>query len=154
MNELSRRQFIVLSTATAAACACGSGGFCSNALAAEEARQINVGELKSFDKEGVVTTFAKSDRVLVVRQGEKIFALTAACSHKGGVVKLVDGDLRCPNHGARFDLAGKVTKGPATEALEHLGISISAQGQVIVDTGKRFPEAKWDDSAAWVKASK
>jgi nitrite reductase/ring-hydroxylating ferredoxin subunit len=152
MPDLSRRQFIVLSTAACATAACGS--LCSSeAFAADAGKQVDVGELASFAKDGVTDTFAKSDRVLVVRSGDKVYALTARCTHKGGLVRLgKDGQLTCPNHGAGFDIDGNATKGPATDPLNRLGISVNEQGHVIVDTSKRFTKA--DDAGAWVKAGK
>jgi cytochrome b6-f complex iron-sulfur subunit len=154
MPELSRRQFIVLSTAACATVACGS--LCgSDAYAADAGKQVDVGELASFAKDGVTDTFAKSDRILVVRSGEKVYALFARCTHKGGLVRPgKDGELTCPNHGAEFDVTGKATKGPATDALDRLGISVNEQGKVIVDTGKRFSKGKTDNAGAWVKAGK
>lgn len=154
MPDLSRRQFIVLSTAACATAACGS--LCSSeAFAADAGKQVDVGELTSFAKDGVTDTFAKSDRILVVRSGDKLYALSARCTHKGGLVRPgKDGELICPNHGAGFDVTGKVTKGPAADALDRLGISVNEQGHVIVDTAKRFGKGKTDDAGAWVKVSK
>jgi nitrite reductase/ring-hydroxylating ferredoxin subunit len=56
--------------------------------------------------------------VLLVRQGERIFALAETCSHLGG--PLSEGEIegcsvRCPWHGSRFALDdGRVLDGPAT----------------------------------------
>ncbi len=59
-----------------------------------------------------------TSRVVLVRRGERIFALSDRCSHRGGALhqgKLVDGCIECPWHGSRFRLAdGAVERGPAT----------------------------------------
>jgi nitrite reductase/ring-hydroxylating ferredoxin subunit/uncharacterized membrane protein len=61
---------------------------------------------------------ANGVRVLLVRKGEKIYALGEVCSHLAG--PLAEGEveecsIRCPWHGSRFDLRdGKVLDGPAT----------------------------------------
>lgn len=56
--------------------------------------------------------------VLLVREGERIFALANTCTHRGGPLvdgELVDGCVECPWHGSRFRLAdGSVEQGPAT----------------------------------------
>lgn len=56
--------------------------------------------------------------VLLVRQGDKIYALDEVCSHLGGPLaegQLVDCSVVCPWHGSRFSLEdGRVLDGPAT----------------------------------------
>ena len=63
--------------------------------------------------------------VLLVRNGDELFAIGNRCSHQGaplhkGPVRF-GGSLRtvqCPLHGSTFDLAqGKVLRGPATEPV-------------------------------------
>ncbi|HUR81554.1 MAG TPA: Rieske 2Fe-2S domain-containing protein, partial [Thermoanaerobaculia bacterium] len=55
--------------------------------------------------------------VLLVRQGEKIFALTETCTHLGGPLaegRLEGESIRCPWHGSRFCVTnGRVLEGPA-----------------------------------------
>lgn len=58
--------------------------------------------------------------IVLVRHGERIYALYARCSHFAGPLEegnLEDGTIRCPWHGSRFSLAdGSVVEGPATNA--------------------------------------
>jgi len=62
---------------------------------------------------------AGAQTLVVVRHGEKIFALHDTCAHQGCSLsegKLVDGGKRieCKCHGSRFELAdGSVNRGPA-----------------------------------------
>ena len=64
-------------------------------------------------------------QVLLVRNGDEVFAIGNRCSHMGaplarGPVTFA-GSLRtvkCPLHGSTFDLSnGKVMKGPATQPM-------------------------------------
>jgi nitrite reductase/ring-hydroxylating ferredoxin subunit len=64
--------------------------------------------------------------VLLVRNGEELFAIGNRCPHQGaplhkGMVRF-GGSLRtvqCPLHGSTFDLAdGRVLRGPATEPAQ------------------------------------
>ncbi len=61
---------------------------------------------------------AGAQSLVVVRNGEKIYALHAMCAHAGGALadgKVVDGCIECPLHQSRFDLAtGRRTQGPTT----------------------------------------
>lgn len=55
--------------------------------------------------------------VLLVRQGERIYALDDRCSHRGCALHggMLEGDrIRCPCHGSTFNLDGSLLKGPAT----------------------------------------
>jgi nitrite reductase/ring-hydroxylating ferredoxin subunit len=64
-------------------------------------------------------------QVLLVRNGEEVFAIGNRCSHMGaplakGPVTFAGSlrTVRCPLHGSTFDLSnGKVMKGPATQPM-------------------------------------
>ncbi|NBE52750.1 Rieske 2Fe-2S domain-containing protein [Streptomyces boluensis] len=55
--------------------------------------------------------------VVLVRQGETVYALSAVCTHAGGPLdegKVLDGCIRCPWHGSCFRLEdGAAVRGPA-----------------------------------------
>jgi nitrite reductase/ring-hydroxylating ferredoxin subunit/uncharacterized membrane protein len=55
--------------------------------------------------------------IVLVRKGERIFALAETCSHFGGPLsqgKLIGNSIVCPYHGSRFALNdGRVINGPA-----------------------------------------
>jgi nitrite reductase/ring-hydroxylating ferredoxin subunit/uncharacterized membrane protein len=55
--------------------------------------------------------------VLLYREGGRLYALWATCTHEGGPLAegdFADGCVRCPWHGSTFRLAdGKVVRGPA-----------------------------------------
>jgi nitrite reductase/ring-hydroxylating ferredoxin subunit/uncharacterized membrane protein len=56
--------------------------------------------------------------VVLLRQGEQIFALDDRCTHRGGPLHegtVADGCISCPWHGSRFRVdTGEVAAGPAT----------------------------------------
>ncbi len=56
--------------------------------------------------------------VLLVREGERVFALANTCTHRGGPLsdgEVSEGCVECPWHGSRFRLSdGSVEQGPAT----------------------------------------
>ncbi len=56
--------------------------------------------------------------IALVKQGERVFAMGARCSHAGGPLHqgwVVDGGLVCPWHGSRYDLeTGQPSSGPST----------------------------------------
>lgn len=148
MSELNRREFV-----TAAACAAGACLMCG-AIEAQpvpdtsSSQKVNVGSVKDYDKDGVYDKLADSKKILIVRSGTKIYAMTAVCTHKMGTVKLKGADLVCPKHNSHFTNEGKPTSGPAKAALFHLGISQDADGLIMVDKTKTFGEKQWDDAGA------
>lgn len=87
-------------------------------------------------EEGTLTKVdAKGTPVLLVRRGERIYALAETCCHLGG--PLSEGELRddsviCPWHGSRFALEdGAVINGPATMRQPHFETRIQ-EGQIQV----------------------
>ena len=71
------------------------------------------GEARVFDVDGVELAAARS--------GTKVFVVENRCSHDDGPLgegRLVDGEIECPRHGARFDLAsGRATRMPAVAPI-------------------------------------
>ena len=76
-------------------------------------------------------------KLMLARDGQKVFALYTRCTHKGCTVKpanVTPPVLACPCHKARFDLDGTVARGPAQRNLDRYPIRLSAKGIVEVDT--------------------
>jgi Rieske Fe-S protein len=55
--------------------------------------------------------------VLVALEGGGFRALSGTCTHLACSVRLSPNGLACPCHGSTFGLDGRVTRGPAPEAL-------------------------------------
>jgi Rieske Fe-S protein len=68
------------------------------------------------------------------------------------LLKVVDGQPRCPAHGSRFDVNGKPTKGPADKALPRYAVQINTQKHLVIDTTQTFDSSRWSDAAASVAA--
>lgn len=73
--------------------------------------------------------------VLLVRRGQRIYAIAETCAHLGGPLsqgKLEDAAVRCPWHGSRFSLEdGRVLEGPSVHAQPVLDVRIR-DGQIEV----------------------
>ena len=59
----------------------------------------------------------KEARVAIIRESDKISAVSLVCTHLGCTVSATPGELVCPCHGSIFDWKGKVLKGPADRPL-------------------------------------
>jgi cytochrome b6-f complex iron-sulfur subunit len=77
------------------------------------AMELPVGEARFF-------RFKRKAAVLIRKNEQQAVAMSAVCTHLGCIVKFSEGDklLKCPCHGAIFDLNGKVLAGPAPLPLE------------------------------------
>jgi NADPH-dependent 2,4-dienoyl-CoA reductase/sulfur reductase-like enzyme/nitrite reductase/ring-hydroxylating ferredoxin subunit len=81
----------------------------------------------------------ESEPVVLVRRGDQVFAVGAACTHYGGPLAegLVVGDtIRCPWHHARFSLhTGEAEGAPALNPISCF--DVRRQGDEVAITGKR-----------------
>jgi cytochrome b6-f complex iron-sulfur subunit len=62
-------------------------------------------------------------------------AYSLVCTHLGCTVEEDGENFRCPCHGSQFDHDGRVLKGPATEELPTLSVTVSENGSLILNTG-------------------
>ena len=73
--------------------------------------------------------------VLLVRKGQRIYAIAETCAHLGGPLSegtLEDVAVRCPWHGSRFSLEdGRVLEGPSVHAQPVLDVRVR-DGQIEV----------------------
>jgi nitrite reductase/ring-hydroxylating ferredoxin subunit/uncharacterized membrane protein len=70
-----------------------------------------------LDNRKLIGAQAKGVGVLLVRTGERVYALADRCSHRGCSLhegELIDDRVICPCHGSTFRLDGSIVKGPAT----------------------------------------
>jgi cytochrome b6-f complex iron-sulfur subunit len=158
LDEPNRRQFLANASAAAVVTLTGCGCGCSDSghgggsdgagaapensaadgaghPAADAARggSVRVGKPADYPADGAYANFAKSDKVLLVRKDGQLYALSSMCTHRACNVRPAEGQIRCPCHGSRFDLAGNVTKGPATRPLPRYALATGPDGSLVVD---------------------
>ncbi|MDX1980017.1 MAG: Rieske 2Fe-2S domain-containing protein [Bryobacteraceae bacterium] len=73
-------------------------------------------------------------RICVVREGDKLAAISTTCTHLGCIVSVADTGFSCPCHGSRYDQDGNVTGGPAPKALPWYQVKLAPNGELEVDT--------------------
>jgi cytochrome b6-f complex iron-sulfur subunit len=67
---------------------------------------------------------------LLVCSETGFIALSLVCPHLGCTVEPQPDGFACPCHGSRFDLSGKVMRGPAGKALSVLHLETAADGKL------------------------
>lgn len=86
----------------------------------------------------------------------QIYALRAVCTHLGCTPNWLEAEQRfkCPCHGSGFYKDGINFEGPAPRPLERFAIGIADDGQLEVDTSKKYQEelGQWTDPGCFVEA--
>lgn len=141
---ISRREFVAGMAAVTAVTLTAGG---RPVLAATGQRAFDAGPVADL-AEGLTDTFAREHVVLIVRKGSRVYAMTAACPHKGTTLRSGGEFIRCPGHGSRFDLEGNTTRGPAEGQLARHGVSIR-DGRLWVDPGKIYLPGDFDAEGAF-----
>lgn len=99
--------------------------------------------------------YKDDQRVWIVREGDEIYALLAICTHLGCTPRWLnlEGKFKCPCHGSGFKKTGVNFEGPAPRPLERLKISLSPEGEILIDKSKSFlwEKDQWDNPEARIK---
>jgi cytochrome b6-f complex iron-sulfur subunit len=85
--------------------------------------------------------YKQSNRVWICRQEDGgFYALIAICTHLGCTPRWLDIDrkFKCPCHGSGFRMSGVNFEGPAPRPLERAQITLSEDGQLLVETAIKF----------------
>jgi len=72
-------------------------------------------------------------RICVIRDGNRIAAISTTCTHLGCIVASSETGFACPCHGSRYDQDGNVTGGPAPRALPWYQVSLAPNGELEVN---------------------
>ncbi len=73
-------------------------------------------------------------RVCIVREGNRLAAISTTCTHLGCSVGVSETGFACPCHGSRYDQDGTVTGGPAPRPLPWYPVTLAPNGDLEVDT--------------------
>lgn len=126
---MNRREFLILAATAVAGCSATPP---EAASPAPRIRLINAGPAGNYAVDAVYTGF-RNQGFFLIRQGEKLFALSAVCTHKKCKLKAEpDYSFTCPCHGSTFDPSGHVTEGPAKRDLPVLETFTNEKGELFV----------------------
>ena len=161
-QPLDRKSFLNWLTIGWLAFAAATGGFFTamirflfpNVLF-EPPQSFKIGFPDDFESGKVDLRFKKSHSVWIVRDDEKIIALSTVCTHLGCTPNWLETDrkFKCPCHGSGFRSSGVNFEGPAPRPLERYKIVLANDGQILVDKTKKFKYEKgeWSRSESYLK---
>ena len=80
-------------------------------------------------------TYLQDQQVFIVRTADGFYSVSAVCTHLGCITQWkpeVD-QIACPCHGSKFTALGNKIEGPAPRPLPHFLISLTPDGELMVD---------------------
>ena len=159
---MNRKSFLTTLSVGWVAFAAATGGFFTvlirflfpNVLF-EPPQSFKIGFPEDFERGKVDLRFKKQYNVWIVRDDEKIIALSTVCTHLGCTPNWQETErkFKCPCHGSGFRASGINFEGPAPRPLERFKISLANDGQIIVDKTKMFKYEKgeWNRTESYLK---
>ena len=75
----------------------------------------------------------------VIHDDDGFRVMSALCTHLACATNAVDWGYLCPCHGSKFDMWGRVLRGPAVRPLPWFKLSLAPDGQLVVDTRQVVP---------------
>ena len=160
-NDMDRRSFIKWSAIGWAAFMAAVGGYGSMVLRFlfpnvlfEPVQTFRAGLPDDYEPRTVSERFKDQYGVWLVRDDEKIYALSTVCTHLGCTPNWLaaDNKFKCPCHGSGFYRTGINFEGPAPRPLERFKIALSDEGEILVDKTKKFQQEKgeWTDPDSFI----
>jgi cytochrome b6-f complex iron-sulfur subunit len=109
---------------------------------------------------GIDLRFQQTNRIWVIREPDRIFAIYARCTHLGCTPEWKESEnkFKCPCHGSGYDPEGVNFEGPAPRPMDRAHMELDATGKIIVDTSRLYvndPNAgvnQFNDPGAFVSA--
>jgi len=99
---------------------------------------FQAGSPEEYAPDVVSEKFKKDQRVWIVRNEDgSLYALLAICTHLGCTPNWfgIENKFKCPCHGSGFYRDGTNYEGPAPRPLDRIRISLTSDGQLVVDKG-------------------
>ena len=160
-GEMDRRSFIKWSAVGWTAFIAVVGGYSTMVLRFlfpnvlfEPVQTFRAGMPDDYDPRSVSERFKDQYGVWIVRDEEKIYALSTVCTHLGCTPNWLGNDnkFKCPCHGSGFYKTGINFEGPAPRPLERFKIALADNGEIIVDKTKKFQQEKgeWKDPESFI----
>lgn len=160
-EPIDRRTFIKWSAVGWAAFAAVVGGYATMAgrylfpnVLFEPVQSFRAGYPDEYPQGEVSERWKDKYGVWLVRDEEKIYALSTVCTHLGCTPNWLanDGKFKCPCHGSGFYKTGINFEGPAPRPLERFKIFLADNGEIVVDKTKKYQQEKgeWKDTESFI----
>lgn len=161
LDSMDRRSFIKWATVAWTAFAAVLAGYGTLILRYmfpnvlfEPKQSFRAGYPESYSLGEVSEIYKEKQGVWIVRESDRIYALSTICTHLGCTPTWMPSEskYKCPCHGSGFYKNGINFEGPAPRPLERFKITLSDDGEIVVDKTKKFQQEKgeWDDPESFI----
>jgi 3-phenylpropionate/trans-cinnamate dioxygenase ferredoxin subunit len=103
------------------------------------AQAVEVGNAAQISEGSVRVVTAGDRRLALCKYRGQLYAIDDVCTHDGGPLgqgELIDNEIECPRHGARFDIrTGRPTCLPAVLPVRTYPVRVDDEGRVFVEVG-------------------
>lgn len=115
-------------------------GFLSPSVLFEPPSRFRAGTPDLYPTDSV--TYIPEQQVYIVRSQQGLWALSAICTHLGCITqwKPDANMIACPCHGSKFRPTGNKIEGPAPRPLSRLSLTLTADGELMVDKSETVAE--------------
>ena len=163
---LNRRAWMALAwgafSAASAAALAATGRFMFPNVLNEPPQQFKAGFPNEYGT-GVDERWKEKFGIWLVRTPDDMeqhasgfYALFTVCTHLGCTPNFLSAEnkFKCPCHGSGYRLTGVNFEGPAPRPLERARVSLSDDGQILVDKSRKFQYelGQWKDPDSFLKA--
>ncbi len=164
-GDVSRRAFIssaalgigwfAFGVGTAISAGPAFGRFMMPNVLEEPDPRVRVGKLQKYVEmePGAVNEDYKPQGIWMIRETDRIAALSIICTHLGCIPNWLPNDrkFKCPCHGSGYKPSGINFEGPTPRPLERFRITIE-DGVVVVDKSKKFQYelGQWDAAGSYL----
>lgn len=101
---------------------------------------------------GIDQRFQSTNRIWVVREPDRIFAIYARCTHLGCTPEWKESEnkFKCPCHGSGYYKDGVNFEGPAPRPMDRVRLTKAEDGQIVVDVSVKYIYGTWDKPGAFL----
>lgn len=103
------------------------------------AQAVEVGNAADIAEGSVRVVTAGGTRLALCKYRGQLYAIDDVCTHDGGALgqgELIDNEIECPRHGARFDIrTGRPTCLPAVVPVRTYPVRVDDEGRIFVEVG-------------------
>ena len=111
---------------------------------------VDAGPVSSFATDGIYGMFSERSGFFIIREGGRLFAQSAICTHRFCKLTKAEAGFRCKCHGSTFTRDGHVTRGPARRDLPRFAIEQDSRGHLIVYPQRRLEAQQFEQPGAFL----